>query len=73
MAEHGVRIFGKRPPSPKREYIPWSDIKSLIFRDGATRLFRKHSDQPEFVELEVHRTELEKHRQELLDASGGER
>jgi len=41
MAQHGVRIFGKNPPSPRLQEIPKIEIGSrLNFRDGASRLQR---------------------------------
>jgi hypothetical protein len=49
MASHGVRIFGRRNPSPNRELVPKGEIgKRLHFGKGATLLTEQYNDSPVF-------------------------
>src|SRR6202048_4811854 len=67
MSEHGVRIYGKRPPSPQLELIPKSDIGTILhFVDGAAALQQEYNTHPTFTDLSVKWTDLIKNRKSLL-------
>jgi hypothetical protein len=67
MAIHGVRIFGKRPPSPNIDQVPQDDIgRSLHFKNGASELWEHYKTHPTFSDLSVKWGDLIKHRKVLL-------
>jgi hypothetical protein len=64
---HGVRIFGKRPPSPNIDQVPQDDIgRSLHFKNGASELWEHYKTHPTFSDLSVKWGDLIKHRKVLL-------
>jgi hypothetical protein len=69
MVQHGVRIYGKRPPSPMREEIPKDQIEGrLHFAGGATRLVEIDNSNPVFVDLCVRRADIRSQRDTLMRA-----
>jgi hypothetical protein len=67
VANHGVRIFGRRNPSPNRELVPKGQIgKRLYFGKGATLLTEQYNESPVFVDLAVKWIDLVKNRKALL-------
>jgi hypothetical protein len=73
MARHGVRIFGKRPPSPTLELVPKDDIgRRFYFNDGAVSLYESYPTRPAFVDLTVKGIDLIKNRKALLGRELGQ-
>ena len=67
LVQHGVRLYGKQPPSQLLEEIPSEKIKTEFrFRDGATTLCLPWLQAPVFTDLAVRWTDLIKHRRALL-------
>lgn len=67
MTQHGVRVWGKKPPSTIRELIPPDHIAGpLHFCNGATELFESYNKRPSFVDLTVSRLDLFRLRKRLL-------
>jgi hypothetical protein len=67
MMLHGIRMFGKKPPSPVLEEIPNIEIASghLHFADGATRLIELYDSRTQFTDLKVSRADIFARRKEL--------
>jgi hypothetical protein len=66
MVLHGVRVFGKPPPSTRFEEIPRTHIEGrLHFDQGATTLVENYNANPVFTDLSVRRSDLFKRRTQL--------
>jgi len=68
MVLKGIRVFGKKPPSPLLQKIPRVEIESrLHFNDGAKVLIDHYKSDPIFTNLVVKRSDLFSHRRQLRE------
>ena len=66
MVQHGVRVFGKRPPSPHMEQIQRHDMEGrLHFDQGARTLVESYNSSAVFTDLAVRRSDLFKQRRQM--------
>ena len=66
LVQHGIRLYGKQPPSQVLEEIPSEKIKTEFrFRNGATALGLPWLQAPVFTHLAVRWADLIKHRRAL--------
>jgi len=62
----GVPIYGKRPPSQLLQEIPFSEIKRLQFKNGASELWETYSSGAKYTDLSLKRRDFRKNWKYLL-------
>ena len=64
-----IPLYGKRPPSTKRQLISADEVRNLRIKDGATVLEEMYDPHHKYIDLEIKRSDFDVSARKITDGT----